>query len=80
MAQKFSTPKSVEKSHQPMVFQKDNYRWLLISIAVVIVGFLLMTGTEGDIYDFRRIVLAPVVVLIGFGLGFYAILKKRTVK
>jgi hypothetical protein len=30
-----------------------------------------------DIYDFRKIVLAPLVVLIGFGIGFYAILKKK---
>jgi len=81
MAQKYATPKSADKiQQQPMVFQKDNYRWLLIAIAVVIAGFLLMTGTEGDIYDFRRIVLAPVVVLIGFAIGFYAILKKREVK
>lgn len=80
MAQKFTTPKKADLNQQPMVFQKDNYRWLIISIAVVIAGFLLMTGTEGDIYDFRRIVLAPVVVLIGFGLGFYAILKKRESK
>lgn len=61
------------------VFNKSNYRWMLISIAVVVIGFLLMTG-ETDIYDFRKIVLAPVVVLFGFGLGFYAILKKTDYK
>ncbi len=57
------------------VFGKSNYRWLLISLATVVIGFLLMTG-DTDIYDFRKIVLAPVVVLAGFGLGFYSILKK----
>lgn len=57
------------------VFDKSNYRWMLISIAVVVLGFILMTG-KTDIYDFRKIVLAPIVVLIGFGLGIFSILKK----
>lgn len=48
---------------------------MLISMAIVVIGFLLMTG-DTDIYDFRKIVLAPIVVLAGFGVGFYAILKK----
>lgn len=57
------------------VFGKSNYQFLLISIALVVLGFILMIG-ETDIYSFRKIVLAPIVVLAGFGLGFYAILKK----
>jgi len=58
------------------VFGKSNYRIMLISIAVIALGFILMIG-ETDIYDFRKIVLAPIVVLIGFAIGFYSILKKR---
>jgi hypothetical protein len=57
------------------IFDKSNYRWLIISIAVVIFGFILMSGTT-DIYSTTKIVIAPVVVLAGFALGFYAILKK----
>jgi hypothetical protein len=57
------------------VFGKENYRWLIISIAVVAFGFVLMSGTS-DIYSTTKIVIAPIVVLAGFGLGFYAILKK----
>lgn len=49
---------------------------MLISIAVVVIGFVLMAG-DTDIYDFRKTVLAPIVVLIGFTIGFFAILKKR---
>ncbi|WP_431294092.1 DUF3098 domain-containing protein [Pedobacter sp. P26] len=49
---------------------------MLISIAIVAVGFILMMGTTGDIYDFRRTLLAPIVVLAGFAFGIYAILKK----
>lgn len=58
------------------VFGKSNYRIMLIAIAVIALGFILMIG-ETDIYDFRKTVLAPIVVLLGFGIGFYAILKKR---
>lgn len=58
-----------------LVFTKKNYQLLLISIAIVVLGFVLMTGTT-DIYDFRKTLLAPMVVLFGFGFGVYAILKK----
>jgi hypothetical protein len=61
------------------VFGKENYRWLIISIAVVTFGFILMAGTT-DIYSTTKIVIAPIVVLAGFGLGFYAILKKTADK
>lgn len=58
-----------------LVFTKKNYQLLLISIAIVAIGFILMIGTT-DIYDFRKTTLAPMVVLFGFGFGVYAILKK----
>ncbi|GGH13289.1 DUF3098 domain-containing protein [Mucilaginibacter phyllosphaerae] len=61
------------------IFSKDNYMWLIISIAVVAFGFVLMSGTT-DIYSTTKIVIAPIVVLAGFGLGFYAILKKPAAK
>ena len=57
------------------VFDKSNYRLFIISIGVVILGFILMSGTT-DIYSTTKIVVAPVIVLAGFALGFYAILKK----
>lgn len=70
-------PKQTETDTKPVhfVFGKSNYRWMLISMAMVVIGFMLMIG-DTDIYDSRKIVLAPVVVLAGFGVGFYAILKK----
>ena len=75
MAEKKSAP--VKQDEQPeMVFSKKNYQLLLISIGIVVVGFLLMMGTTGDIYDTRRTLIAPMVVLVGFGFGIYAILKK----
>lgn len=62
-----------------MVFGKRNYQLLLASIAVVVIGFLLMMGTE-DIYSFTKITLAPLVVVAGFALGVVAILIKSPEK
>lgn len=56
------------------VFCKLNYQLLLASIAVVVLGFILMAGKE-DIYSFTKITLAPIVVVAGFALGIVAILK-----
>ena len=58
------------------VFVKQNYQLLLASLAVVIVGFVIMYGKDGDIYDFRRTTLAPIVVISGFILGIFSIFKK----
>ena len=76
MAQKKSTTNTTDNTPSPFVFEKSNYRIMLVSIAVVVLGFILMIG-DTDIYDFRKIILAPIIVLIGFGIGFFAILKKR---
>lgn len=73
MAQK-NTPIK-ESLQEGFIFGKKNYILMLISIIVVVFGFILMTGNT-DIYEFRKIVLAPIVVLIGFAIGFVAILKK----
>ncbi|MEO6149272.1 MAG: DUF3098 domain-containing protein, partial [Mucilaginibacter sp.] len=54
---------------------KNNYKMFIASIVVVALGFVLMAGTT-DIYSTTKIVIAPIVVLAGFGLGFVAILKK----
>ena len=68
----------------PFAFGKSNYVWLGIGIAVLVLGYLLMSGGGSDdphvfdesIFSFRRITLAPAIVLGGYGLIFYAILKK----
>jgi hypothetical protein len=70
-----SPTKTTDKPAVKLIFDKSNYRWFIISIAVVAFGFILMSGTT-DIYSNTKIVLAPIVVLTGFGIGFYAILKK----
>ncbi len=61
------------------VFDKSNYQWLIGAIVVVVFGFFLMAGTT-DIYSTTKIVIAPLVILAGFALGFVAILKKPAPK
>jgi len=74
-------PQPRENNTTPMtlVFDKGNYRLLIIAIAVVVLGFILMSGTT-DIYSTTKIVVAPVVVLAGFAIGFFAIFKKPASK
>tara|TARA_B100001248_G_scaffold208153_1_gene162180 strand:+ start:591 stop:815 length:225 start_codon:yes stop_codon:yes gene_type:complete len=66
------------------LFNKRRYRLLFISAIIIIIGFLLMSGGESnnpeifsnEIYNFRRIRLAPLVVILGFTLCIITILKK----
>ena len=57
------------------IFDKGNYRLFIIAILVVAFGFILMSGTT-DIYSSTKIIVAPLVVLAGFAIGFFAIFKK----
>ncbi|MFY0644782.1 MAG: DUF3098 domain-containing protein [Bacteroidia bacterium] len=57
------------------VFGKKNYQLMLIGIVVIVIGFALMVGTE-NIYDFRKTTLAPIVVIAGFVIEVFAILKR----
>lgn len=71
-----------EKKKMP--FSRDNYIWVIVGLAFLLVGFLLMIGGGSNnpnefnkaIFSFRRITLAPILVLIGFGIQIYAIMKK----
>ncbi len=74
MLEKKINPAAGQK--EELVFTSKNYQLLIISIVIVIIGFILMMGAGGDIYDTRRTLIAPMVVLFGFAFGIYAILKK----
>ncbi|MBR7175973.1 MAG: DUF3098 domain-containing protein [Bacteroidales bacterium] len=74
----------IEQEDKVMPFGRDNYLWVIIGLIFLLVGFLLMIGGGSDnpdvfneaIFSFRRITLAPILVLMGFGIEFYAIMKK----
>ena len=64
---------------------KENYILLVIGFAIIVLGFILMIGgksedptvfNEEEIFSFRRITLAPIVVLAGFVFEIWAIMKK----
>ena len=67
------------------LFNKKRYKILLLSILVILIGFILMSGGgsenpeifNDEIYSFRRIRLAPLVVLSGFILSIVSILYKE---
>lgn len=67
------------------LFGKENYKWLIISVSVMALGFILMAGGKsGDVNQFKtedvysplRITVAPILILAGLGLGIVAIFKK----
>ncbi|MCS7028941.1 MAG: DUF3098 domain-containing protein [Bacteroidia bacterium] len=58
-----------------MVFTKKNYILLGVSIGIIMLGFLIMS-MDKDTYGFWALSVAPVVLLLGFGMIFYAILYK----
>ena len=76
--------KEKETVKQESQYEKVNYKILLVGIGVITLGFILMSGGGSDdpnvfneeIFNFRRIRLAPTMVLIGFGITIYSILKK----
>ena len=71
------------KKKKEFLFDKTNYKYVIIGIFFIVVGFILMYGGGSDdpnvfseeIYSFRRIRVAPAMILIGFGIQVYAILK-----
>lgn len=72
------------KHHSTFIFGKKNYLIMGIGLAVIAIGFILMSGGGSDnpvvfdasIFNFRRIHLAPALVLLGFAIEIYAILIK----
>ena len=71
------------KKQPKFLFEKENYKILFIGLALIALGFILMAGGGSDdpnkfneaIYNFRRIRLAPTLILIGIVVEIYAILK-----
>lgn len=83
MKKEKQTPAEVEKQQLlPLTF--ENYKLMLIGFVIIVVGFILMAGGGSDdpnvfnedMFSFRRITLAPILVLGGFAFEIYAIMKK----
>ena len=83
MAKQVKTP-SGSKNYKPL-FGKENYRLMLIGLILVLLGLLLMIGGKSkdpnvfdtsEVYKFRRITIAPILILGGLALEIVGIFKK----
>jgi Protein of unknown function (DUF3098) len=86
MAKQIKT--SGSRNYKPL-FGKENYRWMLIGVAFILLGLLLMIGGKSkdpnvfdtsEVYSFRRITLAPILILGGLVLEIVGIFKKSKVQ
>jgi hypothetical protein len=76
--------KNDSKERPDFALGRENYKLLAIGFVVIVIGFLLMIGGKSDspdkfsneIFSFRRITLAPIVVLAGFAFEIWAIMKR----
>ncbi len=68
-----------------ILFTKDNYKWMLIGLVILALGFFLMAGgkssspnafTDKDIYSPMRITVAPILIVAGLLVEIFAIMKK----
>ena len=71
------------------LFGKENYKWMVIGLVIMIIGLLLMIGGKNNdpnvfddkqVYSFRRITLAPILILAGLGLEIFAIFRRTDKK
>jgi len=77
--------KKAEDNVRPIfAFGKENYILMLTGVVLIILGFILMTGGGSkdpnvfneEMFNFRRLTLAPIMILIGFAVEIVAIMKR----
>jgi hypothetical protein len=80
---------SNEKKQPPVnntsLFTKDNYIWMLAGLAIMALGFFLMSGGKSpdpkvfdtnEVYSSTRITVAPILIIAGLLVEIFAIMKK----
>ncbi|MCK9616959.1 MAG: DUF3098 domain-containing protein [Lentimicrobiaceae bacterium] len=75
---------SEEEKTDLFAFGKENYKLLLLGLACIVIGFILMVGGGSDspdifndsMFGFRRMTLAPLLILAGYAIEIFAIMKK----
>ncbi|HHJ10275.1 MAG TPA: DUF3098 domain-containing protein [Bacteroidetes bacterium] len=80
--------KKKQGQKEGFALDKKNYIMIAIGFGIIVLGFLLMIGGKSDdpnvfnpaIFSFRRITLAPVIILFGFAFEIWAIMKKTDQK
>jgi hypothetical protein len=82
--EKTTATKGEPESRAGFAFGKENYRLMLIGLGLIFVGFLLMIGGGSkdpnvfsySIFNFQRLTLAPLLILAGYVVEIFAIMKK----
>lgn len=89
MSKSNNTSAQKQATQQDFLFDKSNYIWMLAGVVLVVIGFMLMSGGKNEdpttfnydeIYSTMRITIAPLMILIGFAIEIYAIMKKPAAK
>ena len=84
-----TTTKKAEVAGIGTMFDKGNFMWMLLGLAVMAIGFILMAGGKSDdpnvfnkdeVYGFRRITLAPIIILAGLVIEIVAIFRRPKTK
>lgn len=92
-ADQYGKKEIFEEKNQNFYFGKQNYKWMILGFVVTVVGFLLMMGPEANtvdgkydpnvwneaIFSIRRVRIAPLLVIAGFVMQIFAILKRNKV-
>ncbi len=82
---KTNNSKTQVHKNSVFLFDKTNYYIMLGGLAIIILGFILMAGGKSqdpnvfnpeEVYSFRRVTLAPIVIILGFIVEVYAIMRK----
>ncbi|MBL0132268.1 MAG: DUF3098 domain-containing protein [Chitinophagaceae bacterium] len=70
----------------PSIFTKDNYRWMLLGLVVMVIGMFLLSGGASNkdpnvfdknaVYSTTRITIAPILILAGLVIEIFAIFRK----
>ncbi len=67
----------IEKKKNSFAFSKENYKWMLIGLGTILLGFIIMS-LDGEQHGqgFLGLTLGPIIIISGFVLQFFAIFKK----
>ncbi|MDL2227949.1 DUF3098 domain-containing protein [Bacteroidales bacterium OttesenSCG-928-K03] len=88
MNKKQQTKEVTQNTEKKVIFQKTNYILFFVGLAVLILGFVLMIGGGSDdpdvfnekMFGFQRLTLAPLLLILGFAIEFFAIFYKAKKK
>jgi hypothetical protein len=83
-----STISKLQNYNGVLLFDKTSYLLMGVCVALVGIGFILMSGGKSPnpaefhpetLYSTTRVTMAPMIILIGFGVGIFSIMRKQTI-